>query len=1308
MANISNITNTLVTDISRIYEINKINIAKIMGVNLRSPNTIDLYISNNNIDSDLTDFPLLINLSNSSGKGGHDLTEVFDTIGSDYTRLKIYDSNGLQLYTEVENWDVTNKTAQLWVKVPTISSSTSTHLVLDYSATSGNNDYISDDPVAKAINLSVDKGSEGTYDSHWSEECSVIKENDTSYKMWYSGWNGSSPYNYRIIYCTSTDGLNWSNFQMVMDINTEGTYDTQRVYRPCVIKENDTSYKMWYTGQDGSHFRILYATSTDGINWSNHQLVVDIGSEGTYDTTDTTDSYVIKESDISYKMWYVGWKAGHRRIIYCTSTDGINWSNFQMVIDKGSEGTYDTVNASAPRVIKESDTSYKMWYTGWNTSTHTRIIYCDSTDGINWSNFQMVLNYNSEGTYDTKHSRYSFVIKESDNLYKMWYDGWTEGSDTSKVRILYTTSEDGKVWTKNVVNRVWDDNFVGVWHMSQDPSGGANSIYDSTSNANHGTPKGSMTNSDLVDGKIGKAIDFDGTNDRIEVSNSTSLNPSEITISYLAKSNTTNWSNEGCHVSKRNVYIMHPRVSTKNFLFYIYDGGWHSTEFDSIPDITIWHNYIGKYDGSNIQLYIDGVSKSSTAYSGSINTSDTGHLLIGKDDGFGRYFNGLIDEVRISKIARSADWIKTTYYSNLDNLVTYDKEIYTLEINNSNINSDLNDFPLLINLSTSAGTNNYDLSNIFDTIGSDYNKLKIYDSNGLQLYTEVENWDATNKSAQLWVKVPTISSSSPTRLTLDYSAISGNNDYISDDPTAKAINLSVDKGSEGTYDSHWSEECSVIKENDTSYKMWYSGYDGSHYRIIYCTSTDGINWSNHQMVVNIGSEGTYDTVRAYRPCVIKESDTSYKMWYGGRTNSHERIIYCTSIDGINWSNFQMVINIGSQGTYDTQEVLTPYVIKESNTSYKMWYTGYDGSYYRILYCTSTDGINWSNHQLSVNYNSEGTYDTKNVAVASVIKEGDTLYKMWYIGRDGIHWRIIYCDSTDGVNWSNFEMVLNYNIEGTYDTLNVKYPFVIKESDNLYKMWYDGWSSSTEAKILYATSEDGKVWTKNVVNRVWDDDFVAVYHMSQDPSGGSDTIYDSTSNNNHGTPQGNMTSSDLVDGGIGKALDFDGSNDWINIGNIVCSPHYTLEAIFKTSAIGNYGYLLTSEHFSGNYVKPSLIFINGDQDFNFTTGFYKNPTWYWDISGITRKNDGVFHYAAGTYDKVNFRSYIDDLTHSTPSTTSVPTSTEDYRIGARWDAETQGGWWKGIIDEVRMSKIARSADWIKATYYSNWDNLNYWS
>jgi len=57
---------------------------------------------------------------------------------------------------------------------------------------------------------------------------------------------------------------------------------------------------------------------------------------------------------------------------------------------------------------------------------------------------------------------------------------------------------------------LWDSNYKGVWHMNEDPTG---TIYDSTSNGNDLSSAGSMTSGDLVEGHIGRAIDFDGSND---------------------------------------------------------------------------------------------------------------------------------------------------------------------------------------------------------------------------------------------------------------------------------------------------------------------------------------------------------------------------------------------------------------------------------------------------------------------------------------------------------------------------------------------------------------------------------------------------------------------------------------------------------------------------------------------------------------------------------------------------------------------------------------------------------------------------
>ena len=67
-----------------------------------------------------------------------------------------------------------------------------------------------------------------------------------------------------------------------------------------------------------------------------------------------------------------------------------------------------------------------------------------------------------------------------------------------------------------------------------------------------------------------------------------------------------------------------------------------------------------------MRAYIDGAAAGGVfpvPLTGSINVS-TGSTEIGRREGentAGRIFNGHLDEVRISNIARSADWIATEY-----------------------------------------------------------------------------------------------------------------------------------------------------------------------------------------------------------------------------------------------------------------------------------------------------------------------------------------------------------------------------------------------------------------------------------------------------------------------------------------------------------------------------------------------------------------------------------------------------------------------------------------------------------------------
>jgi hypothetical protein len=72
-----------------------------------------------------------------------------------------------------------------------------------------------------------------------------------------------------------------------------------------------------------------------------------------------------------------------------------------------------------------------------------------------------------------------------------------------------------------------------------------------------------------------------------------------------------------------------------------------------------WYYFSGSFGGSNLKFYIDGYLVDSTLGEWVGLNYDS---VIGSDRGGDQYFfNGIIDEVRISYIERTPEWINTTF-----------------------------------------------------------------------------------------------------------------------------------------------------------------------------------------------------------------------------------------------------------------------------------------------------------------------------------------------------------------------------------------------------------------------------------------------------------------------------------------------------------------------------------------------------------------------------------------------------------------------------------------------------------------------
>ncbi len=145
--------------------------------------------------------------------------------------------------------------------------------------------------------------------------------------MWYAATNendlGSSPF-WRIGYATSTDGVIWikqNNNNPVLSPTT--IWELNNLSFPAVLFSGGI-YHMWYGAAAGDMpTRIVYAYSVDGINWvkPNELNPVLTGTGGKFDQTYMFASTILKEDIL--KMWYSGYDGYHWRIGYATASASI-------------------------------------------------------------------------------------------------------------------------------------------------------------------------------------------------------------------------------------------------------------------------------------------------------------------------------------------------------------------------------------------------------------------------------------------------------------------------------------------------------------------------------------------------------------------------------------------------------------------------------------------------------------------------------------------------------------------------------------------------------------------------------------------------------------------------------------------------------------------------------------------------------------------------------------------------------------------------------------------------------------------------
>jgi YD repeat-containing protein len=226
-----------------------------------------------------------------------------------------------------------------------------------------------------------------------------------------------------------------------------------------------------------------------------------------------------------------------------------------------------------------------------------------------------------------------------------------------------TTSQENKTG-------VWRNGYGAVWHLS---SNGAISAADST-----GTNSGTISSVTAATGKINGAGSFTGsTSSYIRIPSSSSFKPSgAVTLeAWVNPTSITAWNKvisldyraDGTWNSPYVSYAVAMNSSAQSIAFHVSNAGALTTQTSTgTISLNAWSHVVATFDTSSHAqtIYLNGTRDSTLTNNGtSIDYGTSQDLTLGQRSPYstGEGWIGLLDEVRVSTVARSADWVTTEY-----------------------------------------------------------------------------------------------------------------------------------------------------------------------------------------------------------------------------------------------------------------------------------------------------------------------------------------------------------------------------------------------------------------------------------------------------------------------------------------------------------------------------------------------------------------------------------------------------------------------------------------------------------------------
>ena len=218
----------------------------------------------------------------------------------------------------------------------------------------------------------------------------------------------------------------------------------------------------------------------------------------------------------------------------------------------------------------------------------------------------------------------------------------------------------------NTASSTWPADYKAVFHFD-DYIDASKTTTDATTSGLAGTLTAMDAQNFVTTGKIGNAYAFNGTDEKIVVPANTAYGIASSPFTLSAWINTTTPGSDQKILSNQTAggigYKMglnNSKPENQNDGSPNRDGSNNVTGTSQTVVANNWYHLQGVYSGTTLTMFVNGVQRQQRT---NVAVPGTGTVLsFGVGEGGNQFwFRGILDEIRISNVAKSPDWIKTEY-----------------------------------------------------------------------------------------------------------------------------------------------------------------------------------------------------------------------------------------------------------------------------------------------------------------------------------------------------------------------------------------------------------------------------------------------------------------------------------------------------------------------------------------------------------------------------------------------------------------------------------------------------------------------